>query len=406
MKRFGFITLFSLCLLFTYISKGQDTLFYKATLDANGIELPLTLDVIRTKDTIFYFLGSPMQTKEKLSPSKVKYIEDSLSLGFKSAKIVLHLKESANKDSLNGTFAQMGTSSISFIRQNSSFSFKRPQTPEMPFDYNCLELDFKNPECSYNFHGTLTYPKGKEGEKYPLAVLVSGSGAQNRDSEIFGHKLFLVIADYLTKNGIAVFRYDDRGWGEKDEQMYKGTTMDFAMDAYSAIQMLKDLPMIDKKNIGICGHSEGGLIAEILLAEKKDIAWAILMAAPSINGFEILKSQGADMRDYQFDTSKVNDYWLKYFCELEPKTYLNKIRKPVLILQGGKDHQVFPQLNNPFELLPKITQKKYAKYKLYPNLNHMFQNCNTGEVHEYMNIEETIDVQVLEDIKSFCTFAR
>lgn len=406
MKRLGSIKLFFLCLLVAYISKGQDTLFYKAELEANGLKLPLTLEIIPTKDTTLYYLGSPMQSKEKFSPSKVKYIEDTLSLGFKSTKIVLHLKESANKDSLNGTFAQMGTSPISFVRQNSSYSVSRPQTPKMPFDYNCLELDFRNPECSYNFHGTLTYPKGKEEEKYPLVVLVSGSGSQNRDSEVFGHKLFLVIADYLTKNGVAVFRYDDRGWGEKDVQMYRGTTMDFAMDAYSAVKMLKELPMIDKNNIGICGHSEGGLIAEILLAEKKDIAWAILMAAPSVNGFEILKSQGADMSNYQFDTNKVNDYWIKYFCELEPKTYLSKIKKPILILQGGKDHQVFPQLNNPFELLPKSTQKKHAKYKLYPNLNHLFQNCNTGEVYEYMNIEETIDTQVLEDIKSFCTFAR
>ncbi|MBQ9254442.1 MAG: alpha/beta hydrolase [Bacteroidales bacterium] len=411
---------FSFIIFFAMGVHGQDTLYYKAALNiSDNNTLPLSLKVCYEKDTVLYFLKSPMQSDVEMIPSKVKYIEDSLSLGFKNVAIVMHLKESQDKSSFDGIFTQrLLRKNIHFERVKEEYRLLRPQTPLPPFDYNEKELSFKNEECEYLFHGTLTYPK-KEG-KYPLVVLVSGSGAQNRDSEIYGHKTFLVIADYLTKNGIAVFRYDDRGWGEKSELAYKGTTLDFAKDAYSAVKMLKTLDMIDTNKIGICGHSEGGLIAQMLMAEKQDLAFAILMAAPTISGKDILKTQNKEyyilkgwdktkseeleknlkaLDNMQFDTTKVNDYWLKYFYETEPKTYLKKIKRPILVLQGKADFQVVARENIPY--MKKYLKAKKSEIKVYPNLNHLFQHVNKDNPTDYSIINETISQQVLEDIVSF-----
>lgn len=388
------ITLF-FCISQTLYAQKFDTLFYKADLNIDkNTFLIITLEKVEQQDTILYLLGSPMQIKEKIAPSKVKYMGDTLSLGFKQLNAVIKI----NQKTLQGTFKQGALrKDIRFEKQDYSFSLKRPQTPLPPFPYESKELTFSNPESDYVFHGTLTFPKEKG--KYPLVVLVSGSGCQNRDEEIFGHKPFSVIADFLSRNGIAVFRYDDRGWGEKEERMYKGTTMDFAQDALCAINKVKQESIVDTNNIGIIGHSEGGMIAQILANE---VDFIIMMAAPATSGKNILISQGADFSNYSFDTTKINDYWLKYFYNFEPKDYLTKIKVPTLVLQGGKDHQVFSKEN-----IPRMQEYLSSPFiKEYPNLNHLFQNCETGQLNEYALIEETIDKQVLKDIFNFIIFLK
>lgn len=374
---------------------NNDTLFYKGNLDVgNGQNLILTLEIIEKQDTTLFILGSPMQSKEQILPSKVKHKGDTLSLGFKKINCVIKIANFEKKDSLKASFRQgLLFKELTFYKQQTNFTFLRPQTPQPPFNYKSINLSFNNPNSKYLFHGTLTLPN-LEG-KFPCVVLVSGSGCQNRDSEVFQHKPFFVIADYLTKNGIAVFRYDDRGYGEKDTNLYKGTTKDFAEDVFCAVQMLKNQKQIDTSFIGIYGHSEGGLIAQIL-ADSVD--FIILAASPSIQGKDILKSQGADLTSYQFDTNDINDYWLKYFYEFDPQEYLSKIHIPTLVLQGEKDRQVLYQENIPImkKLLPQN-----SKIKTYPQLNHMFQHCQTGNVNEYINIEETFAPEVLKDILDF-----
>lgn len=397
MKKILSIVLFA-CFIQIIYAQNTDTLYYKADLNIdNNTSLVITLKKIEQKDTVLYLLGSPMQTKELISPSKVKYIGDTLSLGFKQLNAVIKI----NQKTLHGTFKQGSLKKdIQFKEQDYSFDFRRPQTPIAPFPYESKELTFTNPKTDYIFHGTLTYPKGKD--KYPLVVLVSGSGCQNRDEEIFEHKPFFVIADFLSRNGVAVFRYDDRGWGEKEETMYKGTTMDFAEDTRQAIQRIKKEELIDTNLIGIIGHSEGGMIAQILANE---VNFIVMLAAPAIKGKDILISQGADLSNYNFDTTKINDYWLKYFYDYEPKDYLTKITVPTLVLQGSKDHQVFAE-ENISRMKELLSHSVKREIKEYPNLNHLFQNCETGEVKEYALIEETIDKQVLKDILEFIKLIR
>ncbi|MBR1775252.1 MAG: alpha/beta fold hydrolase [Bacteroidales bacterium] len=413
-----FLFIFNL-LCAAIISLAQDTLYYKGDLNvAQGQSMPLTLRIVQTKDTTILYMGSPAQTEQLFAATKTKFTNDSVKFNISNMGIKTRLAYSEGKQILKGTFKQgLLNTEITFYRTESLFTFARPQTPKPPFNYNEKELTFKNPNSEYTFHGMLTYPK--DNKKYPLVVLVSGSGCQNRDEEIYKHKPFMVIADYLTKNGIAVFRYDDRGFGSTDTNMYKGTTYDFSMDTRHAIEMLKKEEMIDKNNIFVLGHSEGGMICQILGAQYSDLKGLILMAAPFVSGKDILISQteaimrlnGAteseitealqEINSAKYDTNTLNGLWLDYFYKFEPAKYLKKLKLPLLILQGGKDMQVLAEINlSAMEKnLPKSSKTK--EVKLYPELNHLFQTCKTGNPDEYSQIEQTIAPQVLEDIKVF-----
>ncbi len=399
--------------------KSQDTLYFKGDLqiiDAQSI--PLTLQIVMSDDTTKLFFGSPSQVTELFPATKTKFTNDSVKFNVSNIGIKCRLRYLNDKQTLKGTFKQgLLNQNITFYKTNKLFSFHRPQTPQRPFIYNEKELKFENPNCKYLFHGTLTYPK-KEG-KYPLVVLVSGSGCQNRDEELFAHKPFMIIADYLTKNGIAVFRYDDRGFGSTDTNMYKGTTKDFAMDTRCAIQMLKKQDCIDPNNIFVLGHSEGGMICQVLGKEGKDLRGLILMAAPFVSGKKILASQTEtilrlnhadthdietalnDIENAKYDTTTISGLWLNYFYHFEPSMYVSKIKTPMLILQGGMDMQVLADIN--LSALQKTISQRTHNFTIrqYPDLNHLFQHCNTGNPNEYMQIEETISEQVLKDIKDF-----
>ena len=169
----------------------------------------------------------------------------------------------------------------------------RPQTPSEPFRYEIREVQFKNAIDDVTLSGTLTLPSG-DG-KYPVAVLISGSGPQDRDETLFEHKPFLLIADTLTKAGIGVLRYDDRGIGKSTGDFNAASTLDFANDTRAAVAFLRTQPQIDTSAIGMIGHSEGGLIAPMVAAEDSEIAFVIMLAGPGLNGFEILKDQGRRM---------------------------------------------------------------------------------------------------------------
>ncbi|WP_157805331.1 alpha/beta hydrolase family protein [Confluentibacter citreus] len=337
----------------------------------------------------------------------------------------------------------------------------RPQEPKEPFDYTSEDISFINYTAdSIPLAGTLTLPKNIKNP--PVAILISGSGAQNRNEELLGHKPFLVIADYLTKNGIAVLRYDDRGVGESKGDFKTATTFDFATDVEAAIHYLESRNDVNTAKIGLIGHSEGGLISPMVASRNKDIAFIVLLAGPGVNGADILTTQARKAGELAgtpegfldeneklasmiYDiirtntdeeliktkiTKALNDYktnnpmsvlapyitpvmieqqlgilkseWLCNFIRIEPKDYLEKTKCPVLALNGSKDFQVIPDIN--LEGIKNGLEKagnKDVTIKELDGLNHLFQTAETGSMQEYSKIEETFSPMALEIIKNW-----
>jgi pimeloyl-ACP methyl ester carboxylesterase len=329
--------------------------------------------------------------------------------------------------------------------------FARPQEPRKPYPYYTEDVIFENTTDKITLAGTLSLPK-KEGN-FPAVILISGSGAQNRDEEILGHKTFLVLSDYLTKKGIAVLRFDDRGIGESTGNFKNATTKDFAKDVQAGIDYLNTRKEIDKNKIGLIGHSEGGLIAPMIAGNSKEIDFIVLLAGPGLRGDKLLllqkelierqagvseneikKSQelfkGAydiiiassvndenlknSVTDYfksKFDnkTGQANSYsklitsnWIYNFLKTDPATILEKVKCPVLALNGSKDLQV-PAIVN-IEAIKKALLKggnKKVTTKVLPDLNHLFQECKTGSPEEYETTEQTFSPLALEEISSW-----
>lgn len=332
---------------------------------------------------------------------------------------------------------------------------KRPQEPKEPFPYNEEEVKFKNDKDNVVLAGTLTYPK--EGNNFTAVILISGSGGQDRNEEIFNHKPFWVIADYLTRNGIAVLRFDDRGIAQSTGDHSKATSEDFARDVLAGLDFLKERKEIDKTKIGLIGHSEGGVIAPLAAVQSDDVSFIIMMAGLGIPGDSILYLQGeliqraeglndeeiqkslktqreifsiikstADenlekvLRDkfnaeYQLMTeeekSKLGDPkvyvdmqlktllspWFKYFLRFDPVPVLGKVKCPVLAINGEKDLQVPPKQNLSAikAALEKSGNKNFEIVEL-KGLNHLFQTSETGKISEYGQIEETISPVALQ----------
>ncbi len=337
----------------------------------------------------------------------------------------------------------------------------RPQEPKEPFDYISDDVIFINYVAdSIPLAGTLTFPKNIKNP--PVVILISGSGPQNRNEELMGHKPFLVLADYLTNHGMAVLRYDDRGVGDSKGNFQTATTFDFTTDVEAAITYLKSRNDIDKTKIGLIGHSEGGLIAPMIASKNKDVAFIVLLAGPGVNGAEILETQSrkagelagtpeAFLEENQklariiYDiirtntdediiktkiTKALNDYktnnplsvltpyitpvmieqqlsilkskWVCEFIRIEPKDYLEKTTCPVLALNGSKDFQVIPKIN--LEGIKNALEKadnKDVTIKELDGLNHLFQTAETGSVQEYSKIEESFSPVALEIIKDW-----
>lgn len=336
---------------------------------------------------------------------------------------------------------------------------QRPQEPKEPFNYISEDVTFINFTAdSILLSGTLTLPKDIKNP--PVAILISGSGPQDRNEEILGHKPFLVISHYLTNHGIGVFRYDDRGVGESKGDFTTATTFDFTTDVEAAIDYLKSRNHVDSSKIGLIGHSEGGIIAPMVASKNKNVAFAVLLGGTGVNGAEILLSQSrkagelaGTSKDFLDENEKLasiiydiiranteeeilktnitnalNDYktnnpqspltphitpmmiaqqlsvlksdWLCNFIRIEPKDYLEKTTCPVLALNGSKDIQVLPDIN--LEGIKKgLANNKDVTIKKLEGLNHLFQNAETGNVQEYANIEETFAPIALEIIKDW-----
>ena len=374
------------------------------------------LDFVSSKlAVVFHFDGdvctmdSPDQGAKDI-PAEVGFVSaDSVSISNRQLDMAFSGKLRDGK--IVGRFSQRGLS-MPLVLTPGEFVRNRPQTPELPFPYRLEDVSFSNGDAVLS--GTLVYPEGwNSRKKVPVALMVSGSGLQNRDEELFGHKPFLVIADYLARNGIATLRYDDRGAGASTGDAANATTEDFMKDASAGLDYLRSLGKFRK--IGVIGHSEGGEIA-FMLASRGRTDFIVSLAGPGVQGDSILLLQnlnalrqaGSPMTvTKEFVRASVksqNSPWLDYSMDYDPAADINGIRCPALILNGDRDVQVEAAVNIPSieSNLPRNRRGKYVskhtEVKVYPGLNHLFQHCVTGQPFEYKDIEETVSPEVLEDI--------
>lgn len=277
---------------------------WEGALDANGTELTVVFHL--AKDSAGKLTGtmdSPKQMAYGLKCSHVSLSGDSLLIEMKSFGGRYNGLLSTDKKTLTGNWSQGGMTLPLDMKKTSDAAavqeMKRPQTPVPPFKYFTEEVSYTNADNTITFGGTFTRPllwadKVKE-MKYPVALLITGSGQQDRDETLFEHKPFAVIADHLAKHGIATLRVDDREKGKTTGRFMRSTTLDFAKDVEAGINYLQTRKDIDTKNIGLIGHSEGGMIAPMVAAKRKDVKFIILLAGPGVPIIDLMEQQSVDI---------------------------------------------------------------------------------------------------------------
>lgn len=435
---------------------------WKGDLDVGLQKLPLIFHFHPDGDGWKATMDSPSQQAKGIPVSKVLY--NGLLLTMEIKQLQAAFEGIYQGDAFQGQFMQAGLSlplSLAKIEmtEEESVALNRPQEPKGPFPYEIIQTTFINGAEGYALKGTITKPSGQG--PFPAVVLVSGSGPQNRDSEIFGHKPFWVLADFLTRKGIVVLRYDERGVGES-EGSFKGTTSDdFANDAYAAMRRLQGFEFVQKDKIGVLGHSEGGLIAWILGAKGSELPNFLVALAPPVvpinelmaqQAFDVIIASSGDealareQSEYNRELFKVVkksanvadaktamsafleskgkekglsgeeltsyreqqvaayqqllDPWFFAFIKTEPSQIIKKITVPVWSGFGAKDVQVNAAINQ--SALEGLSANASGwEIKTYPNLNHLFQTSTTGAVSEYGEIEETFSTEVMEDIAAW-----
>jgi fermentation-respiration switch protein FrsA (DUF1100 family) len=419
------------------------------------IQLRLVFHVQKNESGYNATMDSPDQGAKDIPVTSVSYENSVLKLSIASANIEYEgvLGSDGN---ISGTFKQMGQAfPLNLSRQVGEAAKQvRPQEPVKPYPYHEEEVLFENKKDGVTLAGTLTLPQ-KNGV-FPAVVLISGSGAQNRDEEIFGHKPFLVIADYLTRNGVAVLRFDDRGTAASTGDLNTATSYDLSRDVEAGVKYLQARKEINKKKIGLLGHSEGGVIAPMVAARNKDVAFIVLLAGSGVRGDKVLLQQQsliseasgvseeerkqagsinegafkivlqsadtaqlkATLTDYLrhagksiSDDEKSNDSfiasalsqltspWVQYFIRYDPAPALEKVKCPVLAINGEKDLQVSAKENLAAikAALAKGGNKRVTVQE-FSGLNHLFQECKTGLPKEYATIEQTFSPVALNEI--------
>lgn len=457
------------CLLFINFTHSQtDIKYFSGEIDVVENQIKLILEIKNKQGEPEIYMYIPEQFVYAMKSDEV-FFKDSDTIYAKFRKISgnFSLKFDNEDNNFKGMWTQGNQKfdvSFSQVESDEVAYLQRPQTPQEPFDYVIKEYEIENIKAGIKLSGTLTLPTENTGKKFPLVILVTGSGPQNRNEEIAGHKPFWIIADYLTKNGIAVFRYDDRGVGKSTGNFSTATSLDFMFDAVSVLKFFQNHPDIDKNMIGIAGHSEGGLIAVMAAAKyPKDVKFIISMAGPAIPMQELLAKQAIEIYKTEaypnediillskmqkvlfkhalkakditelrklvtvtynnyanyFPEDKISKYklnnqginlsvmqlsgaWMKYFLRINPTKDIKKISCPVLVLNGEKDLQVDADMN--IQAFSKYLNPKKCKiiriHKL-SGLNHLFQNCDRCTINEYFYIQESISPQVVSLMKEF-----
>ena len=425
------------------------------TLEIQTIELRLVVRLfLDENENLTGLMDSPDQGAKDIEISSAEYKHDSLIFSVDVIKGKYIGMINYKDTTINGIWIQAGMELPLVLKKvNKAPELNRPQEPKPPFPYKEEEIVIKNKKAGLELAGTLTYPD-TEGE-FPAIILVSGSGPQDRNEEIMGHKPFLVIADHLTNCGYAVFRYDDRGVGKSTGSFLNATTVDFAGDVEAIFEFLKKHKRINPKLIGIIGHSEGGLIAPMIAANNPDVAFIVLLAGPGLTGEVILTQQTKlileameveeksikktlDQNQAIYNILKkyknnkkvekkinklllktekdnpqkiegmiktVTSPWFRYFLFYDPKPTLKKVQCPVLALNGEKDLQV-PSKENLEAIRQALMagENKNFTIKELKGLNHLFQTAETGAPNEYSKIEETFCPAVLKIIETWIMF--
>jgi fermentation-respiration switch protein FrsA (DUF1100 family) len=456
MKNIG---LFVVVTLVTLLVNGQDiTGQWNGILKVQGIQLRLVFHISKADNGYSATMDSPDQGAKGIPATTTTFSYPTLKIEVANAGI--NYSGELKGSEILGTFKQGSLELPLNLSRNEVQKeiAKKPQEPTKPYPYYTEEVTFQNTKANISLSGTLSLPK-KEGT-YPVVVLISGSGPQNRDEELLGHKPFLVIADYLTRNGIGVLRYDDRGVGKSTGEFQTATSADFATDVESAIAYLKTRSEVSTKKIGLIGHSEGGLIAPMVAAGSKDVNYIILMAGTGLRGDKLLllqqeliaKASGvpaeqikktvatnaklfervikagdeqtlkSDLANLINESMKedsstslpkgmtkeayvsaqvgqITSPWIQYFLKHDPANVLEKVKCPVLAINGEKDLQVPAKENlSAIEKALKKGGNKKVTIKQFPNLNHLFQESKTGLPNEYAQIEQTFSPAVLDEM--------
>lgn len=367
---------------------------WSGELETMGQKLPIVMNLVDGKCT----LDSPLQGAAGIPATVQLLTKDSIKISVESIGASYAARYVDGQ--LQGTFTQNGIKIPLNMKEISPDGPKRPQTPKGPFPYTTEEVTFTNAKAGATLAGTLTVPKG--GAKCVI-IMVTGSGPENRDEEVAYHKPFAVIADRLARAGIATLRYDDRGVGQSVGGETKHTTSeDVAEDAIAGIEWLRAQKRF--KKVGLLGHSEGGLIAFMLAAQKK-VDFIVSLAGPAVRGDSIMLYQARTSGNPFTKNITVENLrnmmktntWVSYFMDYDPTDNITNTKCPVLALNGSKDCQVPAAMNIPV-LRRLLAKNKKAVVKEYEGLNHMFQHCTTGRPDEYYTLEETMSEEVLSDI--------
>ena len=446
------LILFALIMAFSAAAQTVEG-SWTGKLDVMGTQLNLVFNITKGADGAFACtMDSPDQGAKGI-PAEIT-VTDGVNVKISMPALMAAYEGELKDGMLKGTFTQSGMS-FALDMKPGTVERRRPQTPKEPYPYATEEVTFTNTADNATLSGTLTYPVGFDGMKkgtVPVVVMVTGSGLQNRDEEIFDHKPFLVIADFLAHNGIATLRYDDRGAGKSTGDAVNGTTENNMKDALAAVDYARGTGKFGRT--GVLGHSEGGAIAFMLAARGK-ADFIVSMAGPGVRGDSILLAQNrrgmmqggvpANMADdyckvlakmfavmAQLGTvsdpaAKVREIaketgvslpeplvqnfaksmeictpWLKYFIGYDPSADIKAVKCPVMAVNGSKDVQV-TAANNLAAIRRLLPENSRNLIKEYPGLNHLFQHCTTGLTTEYGQIEETVSPEVMQDIAAWIT---
>jgi uncharacterized protein len=426
-----------------------------------GMTLRLALDVTETDGKLTAILDS-IDQNAKVPVTTLSVNANAVQ--FECASIPGSFAGSLSADGaeIAGTWSQGGGSlPLTFKRQSQPFALKRPQQPAKPYPYREEELTFRDPAADITLAGTLTLPNGKG--PFPAVVLMSGSGPQDRDEALMGHKPFLILADQLTRAGIAVLRYDDRGVGKSTGNFSTATHLDFAADGRAAFEYLKSRPEINSKKVGLLGHSEGSVYVPFVMSESKDVAFVVMLAGIGVPVRDLLDQQARDIASasgvkYEktpalqaiddeiyarlatgkddaesldfvrgklkeamalypedlkkamgFSESTLEGYvrmlvspWFMLLSQYDPRRTLPAVKCPVLALFGSKDTQVAAAANSAgMKAALDAGGNRDVTMKTFPELNHLFQHAKSGAPAEYGSIEETMSPEVTDTISKW-----
>lgn len=435
--------------------------YWQGELKSENSSLLLVFSITEKEGKFSSIISIPQQLILENKNSKTSFSNRALKIVFPAFQAELNATLNDGGDQLIGKWYQNGDSLPLVLDRKSEesvFKISRTQTPIAPFPYVEQEVSVLNKKDKISLAGTLTIPDTLG--KFPLVILISGSGPQDRNEELVKHKPFFVLADYLTRMGIGVYRYDDRGVGKSQGKFAAATTDDFANDAENVISALAKHKNINPEQIGVLGHSEGGIIAFMLANRMRNLKFAIALAGVSIpcdqllilqqakimlghkipedivdayttmntRIFEMVKTEEnvdsaqkkailvfdevmgqfdeSTLKKYSFNYSLVKsivaqtyDTWFRYFLKIIPSDYLSNLKTNVLALFGSKDVQV-PAVENEefFKQYAKTSKGNIVESKTFVGMNHLFQKSKTGLPDEYAMIEETINPEVLEYI--------